>query len=455
MFKSLAVGSLSLLMLVGCETSNSTSSERPFSQIDSSRNVLSFADSLDSVLPSVVRIGKLENNEAGKLELSGIGSGAVIDSEKGYVITNAHVVSGGDGFLVNLPDGRVAEGRLIGIDTPTDIAVVQADDLRVSAVKRANSDNLRVGDVVFAVGYPLGLEQSLSLGVISGLGRSSSGERLQDFIQTDAAINSGNSGGPLLDSRGRLVGVNTAILSKGGGSNGIGFSVPSILAFQVADQLIEHGEVQRGSIGVTMARVSEKASEAVGIDHWDGALIASVRPESTADFAGLQAGDVISSFDGRKVKSPNALRAWIGVAQPGKPYALTYVRENGVEKSLDIEITAFKAPVVESLEQLGASLRRATSDDNIPDGVNGIYVTRVREGSPAATAGLQKGDVIGAINNELATTKHVCDRLITESKGRARLLVYRYGIPIPVIICLLYTSPSPRDLSTPRMPSSA
>ena len=434
MFKSLAVGSLSLLMLAGCETSNSTSSERPFSQIDSSRNVLSFADSLDSVLPSVVRIGKLEKNDAGKLELSGIGSGAVIDSEKGYVITNAHVVTGGDGFLVNLPDGRVAEGRLIGIDTPTDIAVVQADDLRVSAVKRANSDNLRVGDVVFAVGYPLGLEQSLSLGVISGLGRSSSGERLQDFIQTDAAINSGNSGGPLLDSRGRLVGVNTAILSKGGGSNGIGFSVPSILAFQVADQLIEHGEVQRGSIGVTMARVNEKASEAVGIDHWDGALIANVRPESTADFAGLQAGDVISSFDGRKVKSPNALRAWIGVAQPGKPYALTYVRENGVEKSLNIEVTAFKAPVVESLEQLGASLRRATSDDNIPDGVNGIYVTRVREGSPAAKAGLQKGDVIGAINNELATTKHVCDRLITESKGRARLLVYRYGIPIPVII---------------------
>jgi len=386
------------------------------------------------VLPSVVRIGKLEKDEAGKLELSGIGSGAVIDSEKGYVITNAHVVTGGDGFLVNLPDGRVAEGRLIGIDTPTDIAVVQADDLRVTAVKRANSDNLRVGDVVFAVGYPLGLEQSLSLGVISGLGRSNSGTSLQDFIQTDAAINSGNSGGPLLDSQGRIVGVNTAILSKAGGSDGIGFSVPSILAFQVADQLIEHGEVQRGSIGVTMARVSEKASEAVGIDHWDGALIASVRPESTADFAGLQAGDVISSFDGRKVKSPNALRAWIGVAQPGKPYALTYVRENGVEKSLDIEITAFKAPVVESLEQLGASLRRATSDDNIPDGVNGIYVTRVREGSPAAKAGLQKGDVIGAINNELATTKHVCDRLITESKGRARLLVYRYGIPIPVII---------------------
>ena len=434
MFKIFACGILALSVLGGCETATSTGSSQSFSQVDKSRNVLSFADTLDSVLPSIVRIGTVKKNAEGKFGLSGIGSGAVIDAEKGYVITNAHVVAGSDGVLINMPDGRTVEARLVGVDTPTDIAVLQAEDLRVSAVKTANSDNLRVGDVVFAVGYPLGLEQSLSLGVISGLGRSNSTESLQDFIQTDAAINSGNSGGPLLDSQGRLVGVNTAILSKGGGSNGIGFSVPSILAFQVANQIIDHGEVQRGSIGIEMARVSEKASEAVGIDHWDGALVASVRPESAADTAGLQAGDVISGFDGRKVKSPNALRAWIGVATPGKPYALTYIRENGVEKSIDIEVTAFKAPVIESLEQLGASLRRATSEDNVPTGVSGIYVTRVREGSPADTAGLQVGDIIGAINNELATTKHVCDRLITESKGRARLLVYRYGIPIPVVI---------------------
>ena len=202
----------------------------------------------------------------------------------------------------------------------------------------------------------------------------------------------------------------------------------------MANQLIEHGEVQRGSIGIEMARVSEKASNKVGINHWDGALIASVRPESAAQYAGLKAGDVITAFDNRKVKSPNALRAWIGVATPGKPYAMTYVRGNGVENTIDIAITAFKAPIVESLEQLGASLRPATSDDNVPRGVQGIYVTRVLGNSPADKAGLQVGDVIGAINNELATTKHVCDRLITESKGRARLLVYRYGIPIPIII---------------------
>jgi len=312
--------------------------------------------------------------------------------------------------------------------------VLQADDLRVEAVSIANSDSLRVGDVVFAVGYPLGLEQSLSMGVISGLGRSASRDSLQDFIQTDAAINSGNSGGPLLDSQGRLVGINTAILSKSGGSNGIGFSVPASLAVQVTDQLLTHGRVKRGSIGIEMARVNIKASEKVGINHWDGALIASVRPGTSAQNAGLQAGDVITEFGGRKVKTPNALRAWIGVASPGKPYELTYIRENGIENTVEIEITAFKAPVVESLEQLGASVRRITADDNVPSGVNGIYVSGVMDDSPADRAGLQVGDVIGAINNELAKNRHVCDRLVHESKGRARLLVYRYGVPIPVII---------------------
>ncbi len=433
-FKSAALSALSIILIGGCASPPSQAPQNSLAKMDNSRNVLSFADTLDSVLPSVVRIGTIKRNSEGKLGLSGIGSGAVIDAEKGYVITNAHVVAGAEGTIINLPDGRTVEARLIGIDTPTDIAVLQAEDLRVGAVKTANSDNLRVGDVVFAVGYPLGLEQSLSLGVISGLGRSASSKSLQDFIQTDAAINSGNSGGPLLDSQGRLIGINTALLSKTGGNDGIGFSVPSVLAFQVANQLIEHGEVQRGSIGIEMAKVSEQASEKVGIDHWDGALVASVRPESAAQTAGLQAGDVISAFDNRKVKSPTALRAWIGVATPGTPYALTYIRENGVENTIDIEITAFKAPVVESLEQLGASLRPVTSEDNVPRGVRGIYVTRVLKDSPAEKAGLQEGDIIGAINNEIVTTKHVCDRLITESKGRARLLVFRYGVPIPIII---------------------
>ena len=433
-FKTFGLGILTLALVSSCTTAATNAPNKQFPPIDSSRNVLSFADTLEEVLPSVVRIGSLDENAEGKLALSGIGSGAVIDAEKGYVVTNAHVVAGGKGFLINLPDGRVIKARLVGIDTPTDIAVLQADDLRVEAVSIANSDSLRVGDVVFAVGYPLGLEQSLSMGVISGLGRSASRDSLQDFIQTDAAINSGNSGGPLLDSQGRLVGINTAIVSKSGGSNGIGFSVPASLAVQVTDQLLTHGEVRRGSIGIEMAKVDIKASEKVGINHWDGALIASVRPGTSAQNAGLQAGDVITEFGGRKVKSPNALRAWIGVASPGKPYELTYIRESGIENTVEIEITAFKAPVVESLEQLGASVRRITADDNVPSGVTGIYVSGVMDDSPADRAGLQVGDVIGAINNELAKNRHVCDRLVHESKGRARLLVYRYGVPIPVII---------------------
>ena len=434
MFKILGLGVLAITLLGGCETSTPNASNAQFAPLDSSRNVLSFADTLESVLPSVVRIGSLDENADGKLALAGIGSGAVIDAEKGYVVTNAHVVEGGKGFLINVPDGRVIEARLVGLDTPTDIAVLQADDLRVDAVTLANSDKLRVGDVVFAVGYPLGLEQSLSLGVISGLGRTASGGSLQDFIQTDAAINSGNSGGPLLDSRGRLVGINTAIVSKSGGSNGIGFSVPASLAVQVTDQLIAHGEVQRGSLGIVMAKVSEAASEKVGINHWDGALVSSVRAGTTAQSAGLQAGDVITNFGGRKVKSPNALRAWIGVATPGKPYALTYIRKGGVENTIEIQVTAFKAPVVESLEQLGASVRAVSAADNVPTGVKGIYVSGVLKDSPAGRAGLQVGDVINAINNELAKNKHVCDKLVQESKGRARLLVYRYGVPIPIII---------------------
>lgn len=296
---------------------------------DRSRNVLSFADKLEPVLPSVVRIGKLNANKEGNAQLSGIGSGAVIDAQNGFIITNAHVVEGGEAFVVSVLDGRVVEAKLIGIDTATDIAIVQANDLRVKAVKIADSDRLRVGDVVFAVGYPLGLEQSLSLGVISGLGRSNSNEGLQDFIQTDAAINSGNSGGPLLDSRGRLVGINTAIVSRSGGNNGIGFSVPSGLALQVTEQLIKHGEVRRGSIGIRMAKVSENASEKVGINHWDGALVADLLPDSPAEKAGLKTGDVITHFNGKAVKTPHALRAWIGVAAVDRPYKITYIRENG------------------------------------------------------------------------------------------------------------------------------
>ena len=424
---------LTLMTAMGSFQNIAEASDR-FLPRDKSRKVLSFADVLEPVLPSVVRVGRLTNNADGNLQLTGIGSGAIIDHKNGYIITNAHVVAGGEGFSINLPDGRVVDARLMGMDTPTDIALLQADDLRAKSIKIANSDGLRVGDIVFAVGYPLGLEQSLSFGVISGLGRTSSSEGLQDFIQTDAAINSGNSGGPLLNSRGQLVGINTAIVSRSGGSNGIGFSVPTSLAIQVTDQLIKHGEVRRGSIGIEMGRVSEEASEKVGIDHWDGALIANVLPGSPAEKAGLQKDDVVIGFNGKKVKSPTALRAWIGVAALEETYKISYIRKNGKKKTTRVNVKQSKPSLISSLEQLGAFIRPVTAEDNVPSHAKGVYVYKVTKDSAAERSGLVVGDIIGSVNNELSSTMQISDRLVSQSKGRARLLVYRYGVPIPIII---------------------
>ena len=437
-FKTTLLMALTASLVGSCLTAG-TSEAGPFSQKnefprDKARNVLSFADTLEPVLPSVVRIGRLNRNEEGKLGLKGIGSGAVIDTANGYVITNAHVVDGGEAYLINVPDGRVLEASLVGIDTPTDIAVLKADDLRVGALQLANSDLLRVGDLVFAVGYPLGLEQSLSLGVVSGLGRSNSATGLQDFIQTDAAINSGNSGGPLLDSQGHLVGINTAIVTRSGGSNGIGFSVPISLASQVTDQLIAYGEVRRGFVGIQMSSVSETDSEKVGINHWDGATVVEVRPGSTAEAAGLMPGDVITAYSGKTVKSPNALRAWIGVSEANSVHTLTYIRANGVERTVNVTITDAKQAVIQSFGELGAHIRPVKASDNVPDNVQGVYVYKIDKDSAAERSGLQVGDVISSINNEETNTMESSERMTKQSKGRARLQVYRYGADIPIII---------------------
>ncbi len=401
---------------------------------DKSRKVLSFADELESILPSVVQIGRLQVDSNGQLRLSGTGSGAVINAENGYIITNSHVVSEGQAFAVNLPDGRVVKAKLIGEDPPTDIAILQADDLQVDAVKISDSDNLRVGDLVFAIGYPLGLDQSLSMGVISGLGRAGRSDGLQDFIQTDAAINSGNSGGPLLNSRGSLVGINTAILSRSGENNGIGFSVPANIAMQVTEQLIQYGEVKRGSLGIDIAKVSEKASEIVGIDHWDGALIVSVNPDGPAAKAGLQPGDVIVEYERKTVKTPNSLRAWIGVAPIKKTVKIAYIRENGKKQVADVTVGNTTSSLVRNFSELGASIRPTKTEDNLPDKIKGVYLYEVKDNTPAARAGLRVGDVVVAVNNQKATTMQLTDRMVTQSSGRVRLIVYRLGTLFPVIL---------------------
>ncbi len=400
---------------------------------DAERGVLSFADQLEPALASVVRIANFTRTETGGQTLKATGSGAIIDAGGGLVITNAHVVRGGSSFTVELRDGRRLQADLVGADEPTDLALLSVDPASLSEIDVADSDALRVGDLVFAVGYPLGLDQTLTFGIVSGLGRGGAGRGLQDFIQTDAAINSGNSGGPLLDSQGRLVGVNTAILSKSGGNIGIGFSTPSAIALRVAEQLEAYGEVRRGAIGVAIGDVTPEASRKAGYERWDGALIARVDTGSAAEAAGLEAGDVVVSFDGRPVRTPQALRVAIGVAQSGRAVSIGYVR-GGVGRTTSVIPQPLKPPLVAGLEQLGAAIRPTRLSDPIPATVRGAWVRSVAPGSPADLAGLAPGDVIVGVNQELVSSPQHCDRLVSENAGRARLAVFRNGAVRPVLI---------------------
>ncbi|MDI6625893.1 MAG: trypsin-like peptidase domain-containing protein, partial [Brevundimonas sp.] len=255
---------------------------------DARRGVFTFAEGLEQALPAVVQVttlGQSEGPSSGENEPRPIssGSGAIIDAQEGIVVTNNHVVEGGRKFTVDLTDGRIFDAVLVGADKATDLAVLKFDASGLSQIEVVDSDQLRTGDLAFAVGYPLGLDQTLTMGVISGLGRSGMGDRIEDYIQTDAAVNSGNSGGPLLDSRGRLIGINTAILSGGGGGNdGIAFAVPSRILMYVVDQLRTVGEVKRGSTGAILGSLNAERSRDFGLGIVRGAVVESVAPGSPA-----------------------------------------------------------------------------------------------------------------------------------------------------------------------------
>lgn len=392
----------------------------------------SYADALEPALVSVVRVAAYSTPDGSELPDT-TGSGVVIDAGRGLILTNAHVVSDGDTFRIQLQDRRWLDAELAGVDVPTDVALLRVDNTSLRQIEVADSDKSRVGDVVFAAGYPLGLEQSLSMGIVSGLGRSSGGSELTDFIQTDAAINAGNSGGPLFDTQGRLVGINTAILSQSGGNIGIGFSIPSRVAMEIAAQLAEFGEVRRGEIGVVLDKVTEKESAAAGTKNWDGALIVAVTPGSPAAAAGLRPGDVVTAFNARHIRSPEGLRTWIGISRIGTPLGLTYMR-SGRESTVSVTVRPIEQPTVEGLKELGVTVRPALIEDGLPDMVKGVVVTEVAAGSPGELAGLQKGDVILSINDVLVASPQVCDRLVNEANGRVRVIIYRSGVVRPLII---------------------
>lgn len=362
---------------------------------DARRGVFSFAAGLEESLPAVVQVTTLGQSRGPSSERepkpSQGGSGVIIDAREGIIVTNHHVIANGQKFTVDLIDGRLFDAVLIGADKATDIAVLKINATGLSQVQTVDSDTLRSGDLAFAVGYPLGLDQTLTMGVISGLNRSGMGDAIEDYIQTDAAVNSGNSGGPLLDSRGRLIGINTAILSGGfgGGNDGIAFAVPTRIMMFVVDQLRATGEVKRGRIGAALGSLTAERAREAGLNIVRGAMVYDVEPGSAAETAGLKPGDVITRIQDRPVANAGSVQATIGIARPGAQMPVAYLRD-GREATGRLTVEP-SDPAAVRLGAQSAMVRGLTlrSDDG-----DGVLVAVVEPGSHAAAAGLQAGDLI-------------------------------------------------------------
>jgi Do/DeqQ family serine protease len=273
-------------------------------------------------------------------ETQATGSGVIVDAAQGYVLTNAHVVAHETSITITTKENRKFAAKLVGRDPETDVAVIKIDSDHLTAVPLGDSDKLQVGDFVVAIGNPFGLGQTVTSGIVSALGRSGLGiEGYEDFIQTDASINPGNSGGALVDLKGDLVGINTAILAPGGGNIGIGFAVPINMARKAMDQLVRYGEVKRGHIGIRIQDLTPDLAQAMNTKQVDGAVIAQVEPGSPADRAGLKTGDLVIAANGVAVRSGTQLRDAIGLTRVGEELALTIDR-NGNERNVAVKVEA-------------------------------------------------------------------------------------------------------------------
>ncbi|HYX64372.1 MAG TPA: Do family serine endopeptidase [Burkholderiales bacterium] len=342
------------------------------------------------------------------------GSGVIVDAKNGYVVTNAHVVKDAEQIQVTLKDNRRLPAKLVGTDPGTDIALVKVEPARLAELKWGDSDSLQVGDFVVAIGNPFGIGQTATSGIVSALGRSGlSVEGYEHFIQTDASINPGNSGGALVNLRGELVGINSAIIAPSGGNIGIGFAVPSVLARAVMEQLIRYGEVRRGRLGITM-------QDSVG--GTEGAVIVDVQPDSPAAAAGLHKGDVVTALNGHPVRGAAELRARLGVVPVGETVELR-VQEKGetrVLKARVAEVERSAAAGGQAIPELpGAALQEVSRGKE-----RGVQVVDLQSGSLALSAGLRQGDVIVGVNQRrISTIADLSKRL--RASGRISLNVVR------------------------------
>jgi len=370
----------------------------------------------------------------------GLGSGVIVTTD-GYILTNNHVIDEADLVRVELPDRRVLDGKVVGADPASDLAVVKIGASGLHAIPIGDSDKTRVGDVVLAVGNPLGVGQTVTMGIISGKSRQTGGgDTFEDFLQTDAPINRGNSGGALVNLSGELVGINSQILSPSGGSIGVGFAIPANMARNVMNQLIKTGTVRRAKLGVTAQSVNGDIAASLGLDRVSGALVSKVDPRSPAATAGVQQGDVILSVNGHSVDDSNALRNAVSSLQPGTDVSLTLLR-NGSEKTVHATLGELKATRVSQDDsengkptsgRFGMAVEPLTPDTaeqvGVPEGTKGVVIVDLDPNGVAAEAGLQEGDVIARVNGHDVRSATELRSALDEAASGSRpalLLVHR------------------------------
>lgn len=365
-----------------------------------------------------------------------LGSGVIISSD-GYIVTNNHVVEGASDVKVSLNDKREFAARVVGTDSKTDLAVLKIDQTGLPALAlAADSSKVQVGDIVLAVGNPFGVGQTVTMGIVSATGRGGLGiEDYEDFIQTDAAINPGNSGGALVSAEGHLIGISTAILSRSGGNQGIGFAIPVNMARNVTDQIIRGGKVSRAFLGVMIQPVTPELARAFKLGKSEGALISDVSPASPAERAGLKAGDVVTKLDDRSVADSRALQLMVADMAPGRNVRLTVVRD-GNEQHYPVTLgqqpadrkdatpAASGASALRALE--GVSLEAVTPaflrQSRLASNTHGVAVRRVDPDSPAGQAGLLAGDVIMEVNRQPVTSVEDVNRYLHEENTGSTLL---------------------------------
>ena len=369
----------------------------------------------------------------GQREVASAGSGVIVDAENGYILTNHHVVDQADQIQISTIDGEIFDAEVVGSDAATDIAVIKVDAKGLTDMPIGDSERVRVGDFVLAIGNPFGLGHTVTSGIVSALGRSGiSRDGYEDFIQTDASINPGNSGGALVNLRGELVGINSAIISRTGGNVGIGFAVPTEIASSIMRQILDFGEVRRGLLGVSIADINPEVAEALNSPVTSGALITRVEPGSAAEDAGLEVDDIIVGVNDKKIAGAAELRNTIGLMRSGDEVEIEYFRDNDKRKTstaLGQQVSAASVGADIHPGLVGAQFAESSASSDA-----GVEVTAVEPGSPAAQRGLRAGDIITAINrrpvrslgelNEIASSSRILF-LLVQRGDRALMLQIR------------------------------